>query len=106
MNPGDTLWVDVNQGTRSAVVLAVLGPQTLIEYDMPAGTSALRILEDGKPDRSVSYRGLPIKWLRAVVEAGSTWTGIPQQTTWNAPSPEKLLAVRLERPAPALEVGR
>jgi hypothetical protein len=82
----------VNQGWRPAWVLARLGDEALIEYVMPNGTSALRIVsaagalaEDWVAlrhweYRSISYHALPRKWLRELVHTGERWEGLPQQT--------------------------
>lgn len=99
MKPGDVTTVLVNQGDRDATVLAVLGTKALIEYTMPAGSTGLQIIDlltdAPTPGRSVSYRILPMKWLQAVVDAGSSWEGQPQQTgNWRPDSPEAMLAAR------------
>ena len=71
--------VFVNQGWRPASILAVLGEEALLEYEMPAGTTALWII--GRTDkhaahrRNVSYRTCPIKWLKAIEDSGVPWTG-------------------------------
>lgn len=81
LKPGDVTSLEVNQGVRDAVVLAVIGQQALVEYTMPGGTSTLRLLDDrpGKPDRPVSYWSIPMKWLVAIQAAGQDWEGRPQQ---------------------------
>jgi hypothetical protein len=78
--PGDTFTINVNQGDREAMVLAVIGNQALIEYVMPAGTTALQVVTEGREQigRSVSYPAVPTKWLRAIVEDGREWEGNPQ----------------------------
>jgi hypothetical protein len=78
--PGDTFTIEVNQGAREAVVLAVIGDKSLIEYTMPAGSTALQIVTWGAEQRgrSVSYAAVPTKWLRAIVEEGCEWDGNPQ----------------------------
>lgn len=100
MKPGDLTTVLVNQGDRDATVLAVLGTKALIEYTMPAGSTGLQIIDlltdAPTPGRSVGYRNLPTKWLQAVVDAGSSWEGNPQQTParLRPDSPEAMLAAR------------
>lgn len=101
VKPGWIFTLLINQGDRDAVVLAVRGRQALAEYEMPNGSTALAILdlpedETREPGRqSVSYRGLSTPWLRAIVEAESTWIGKPQQTgSWRPASPEAMLAER------------
>jgi hypothetical protein len=62
---GETFTVNKNQGDRPASVLAVLGTEALVEYDMPGGKSFLLILDmTGGRDRSVSRKALPGKWKR------------------------------------------
>jgi hypothetical protein len=98
---GDTFTIDVNQGPREAMALARIGNQVLIEYAMPAGSTALQILTDGNEQRgrSMSYSSVPTKWLRAIVEDGYEWEGNPQ----SGPKPltaEKTLAQRTGLKAP------
>lgn len=77
--PGDVLEVNVNQGWRQAVILAVLGQEALLEYEMPAGTTALWVIDAGNPTvgckRNVSYKACPKKWRKAMEEAGTQWEG-------------------------------
>jgi hypothetical protein len=81
-----TLWA--NQGERTAYVLAFLGDEVLIEYSMPRGTSALRIVNRDEPGggRNMSYFQVPVKWLREMAETGVEWIGCPQQSNKWAPS--------------------
>jgi hypothetical protein len=60
---GSSTTVHANQGDRDATVLAVLGDEVLLEYEMPAGKTFLRIenFVTGV-HRSVSQLGLPKKW--------------------------------------------
>lgn len=67
----------INQGWRDARALATLDGVTLYEYRMPKGTTALTI----EGVQTVSYPGLPLKWLREIVETGETWEGNPQAGT-------------------------
>jgi len=73
------LWV--NQGERQAVVLAMVGLDALVEYRMPRGSSALRIVDVDRPQygRNVSYHRVPLALLRAMVEEGREWIGEPQK---------------------------
>lgn len=77
--PRDQLVVDVNQGKREAYVLAVIGDEALIEYEMPGGTTALWVIHAGRPHprriRNVSYKSCTKKWLKAIEEAGTIWEG-------------------------------
>ena len=92
---GDETEVYVNQGWREARVLAVLGNKALVEYTMPAGTTALTIYEHAMGQllnskeiawaveyaplgRSVSYRKLSKRWIRAMWEQGTEWQGNSQ----------------------------
>ena len=75
------LWV--NQGYRHAECLAVIDGCALIEYTMPKGSTALRFVdandhEDYNKYRSVAYRSVSIKWLRAVQAQSDDWVGEPQ----------------------------
>lgn len=102
--PNDSFSVYANQAERDGYVLAVIGDEVLVEYQMPgttskwAGhpaepTSALRIqkvlgnrmIGDYK---SVSYNNVPKKWLRAIKEAGMTdWIGMGQRSRTRIPFP-------------------
>jgi hypothetical protein len=104
---GDDLLVWSNQNYRDAVVLAVAGTEALVEYEMPNGTTAMNVYsvhngklvgQDGAPDwgtmpegchlpRSVSYRSCPKKWIRAMVEAGTSWMGNGQGSRSAIPFP-------------------
>lgn len=82
---GDNIEVTRNQGRREATVLAVIDDEILIEYTMPKGTTALSIttheaVEKDRPEyKAVSYRSVPTRWLKAIVEAGVEWTGYDQR---------------------------
>lgn len=82
LKPFDELTIFANQGDRPAMVLAVLGDQALVEYQMPKGTTALRILasDDDGDGRTVSYTKLSLDWLKAIVDADTNWIGRPQQS--------------------------
>lgn len=56
--------VDANQGVRDGTVLAALGTQALVEYEMPGGRTYGRIIDVLKPDwyRAVCLTNLPAKW--------------------------------------------
>jgi hypothetical protein len=89
---GDTTTVEANQGEREAEVLATSGNQMLVEYLMPNGTSALRIITVcGRrfiDQRSVPYRNVPKKWVRAMHEQGTTlWEGRCQRSRNPVPFP-------------------
>lgn len=77
---GDTSEIEVNQGLREAWVLAVIGDEALIEYEMPRGTTALWIVDAyfWGYKRNVSYSNLPTRWLKAMIDEGVEWTHRPQ----------------------------
>lgn len=82
-HPGQYFQLFVNHGWREAVCLAIVGQEALIEYTMPKGTTSLRIVKTENPEylvRNVSYRQVPIKFLRAVVDTGVEWDGQGQRT--------------------------
>lgn len=82
---GDQVSVTRNQGKREATVLAVIGDEVLIEYTMPKGTTSLNftthdaIENDQEQYKAVSYRNVPVKWLKAIVEEGLEWVGYDQR---------------------------
>ena len=89
---GDITAVEANQGEREAEGLATSGNQMLVEYLMPNGTSALRIITVcGRrfiDQRSVPYRNVPKKWVRAMHEQGTNlWEGRCQRSTGRVPFP-------------------
>jgi len=105
--PGESLEIFANQGQREATVIAAIGDERLIEYEMPKGSTALRIINVNDPDghyKTVSYRAVPRVWLEATVAAGIGWQGRQQGINWldawgdirrNGPvekSPEEMLA--------------
>lgn len=62
-----------NQGDRDGEVLAVLGDEALIAYEMPSGVTYLNIVAaDGSDEpgkyRAVSAKGMPKKWREAVAK--------------------------------------
>jgi len=79
---GDDFSIWINQGFRDAVVLATVGEQMIVEYEMPAGTTAL-VRMDNLPcvqsGKSVSYRSCPKKWVSAISEQSGEWRGESQQ---------------------------
>jgi len=102
VNDSITVWS--NQAEREGTVLALIGNEIIVEYEMPgttskwaghpaAPTSALRIMrfENGKEVgayKSVSYRNVPKKWLTAIKDAGMTdWIGMSQASTTRIPFP-------------------
>lgn len=98
--PGDRLLVYANQGDRPAVILAVAGGRALAEYEMPGGSTALRVVDRDDPNAGrgrqlgdgISYHCCPLLWLAAIEWAGTAWVGEPQQASRAAPSAASLLA--------------
>ena len=105
LGPHDCLEVWANQAEREATVLAVLGDEVLIEYEMPGTTSqygynrrtgqyrhpaqptsSLRIIKMIQNKivgdyKSMSYKRVTKRWLQAIREAGTTdWIGCGQAT--------------------------
>lgn len=82
---GDSLEVFVNQGNREAVVLGVIDDQMMVEYEMPAGTTAMLLMpnEIGGQNwgKSVSYRTCPNKWIKAIFHGTGWWSGKSQTGT-------------------------
>ena len=92
LRPNDTLRVHVNQARRSAWVLAVLGEEALVEYELPSEATALTIvpaLIAGKgpvmASGSASYRRLPRRWIEAVRAGAGSWEG--RSRTGDVPFP-------------------
>lgn len=82
------LWV--NQAWREAWVLARLDGKLLVEYTMPRGSTAMRLVFQDNLGRlclrNVSYKTIPLRWLKEMVDTGITWEGRPQQTRKAMPS--------------------
>lgn len=80
---GQRFRVYCNQGMRDAEVLAIAGKKALLEYQMPKGTTALRIVSaeniNGK-HRNCSYNSVPLAFLRDMIEHGTEWEGNPQKS--------------------------
>jgi hypothetical protein len=87
LQAGQEVHIEVNRDTRSATVLAVIGPEALLEYAFPSGRSALRVVprnyrrgqDPGRPYKNIGYRHLPKCWMLAVVRNKIEWLGSPQQ---------------------------
>lgn len=78
---GSSTTVHANQGERDATVLAVLGAEMLLEYEMPAGKTFLRIQNIATGvHRAVSRAALPKKWKQALEdEDGATFTNTAER---------------------------
>lgn len=84
MQPGQDLQVWVNQGMRDAIVLGVIEDEMIVEYEMPAGTTAMLVMPrdfSRNWGRSVSYSRCPKKWLKAIFHGTGWWTGRSQTGT-------------------------
>lgn len=69
---GDQMTYFRNQGDRDALVLAVLGDEALVSYEMPSGVTYLNVVAaDGSDEagayRAVSPKGLSQRWREAVL---------------------------------------
>lgn len=102
--PGGTILVRANHGQRRATILAIRGTYMLIEYAMPKGSTALRIIDLSASantagwGRRIPYADLSVPWLQAVVDAGQAWTGTPQQHRLLArPVPDPLALLSYKR---------
>jgi hypothetical protein len=104
LGPNDTVDVWANQAEREGCVLAVIGCEVLIEYEMPGTTatwggvthkqtSALRVVQMIQDKvvgnyKTMSYNTVPKRWLQAIREAGTTeWLGMGQRCTSRIPFP-------------------
>lgn len=89
---GVPLQIFVNRGWRDAKVLAILGQEALIEYQMPS-FSGLRMLDlrtvltEEYRDRHIRYEDLSSQWLQVIVDANQGWIGVPQQYRIPSKSP-------------------
>lgn len=109
---GDSISVWANQAERDGCVLATLGDQIIIEYEMPGTTgqwgynrrtgqyrhpavptSALRVVSTIGYEvigayTAVSYNRVPRRWLDAIRASGHTeWLGMGQRSTKRIPFP-------------------
>jgi len=101
---GDFETVYANQGLRDGTVLAVIGEEVLIEYEMPGTTakwahfpatpwSALRIVKmiglmEYGGYKSVAHRKLQKRWIAAMHDQGTEdWIGKGQRETEPVPFP-------------------
>ena len=97
----------INQGERDGYLLAVLDGVALYEYEMPRGSTALRMVNEIGEEKTVAYRRLPLRWLRHLVAEGVGWNGTPQQNgkirqgrefvPRPVPQPAELLAAKSKR---------
>jgi hypothetical protein len=73
--PEESVEIYVNQNTREGYVLAVVKDEALIEYEMPNGTTALRIVPRDNPDaypyKRANYLTLSAKWIKAMSNQGT-----------------------------------
>lgn len=89
----DSITEFVNQGERDGWVLAVIGNEMLIEYEMPAGSTAMvyYLIKNGEHTnrRTISYATCPKRWIAAMREAKMTWVGMGQRACRAYPFPEE-----------------
>jgi len=101
-NDGLSIWS--NQAHRDATVLAVDGNELILEYEMPAGSTALLsyLVRNGELTRmrNHSYKGCPKRWIRLIRAGGMNWTGQCQRNG-RVPLPD--LAVEKPKPVQADE---
>lgn len=87
----DALSVFVNQAEREATVLAVIGAMVLVEYEMPAGTTAMLLFDatyyELRGRRNVAYSTCPLRWIKAMQDADMEWLGMGQRRPANQPLP-------------------
>jgi len=111
---GDNIDVWANQAEREGCILATIGDQAILEYEMPGTTgqwgynrrtgqyrhpaeptSALRVittvgLEEVGSYQAISYNKVPKKWLAAIRASGHTdWIGMGQRSRTRIPFPQE-----------------
>lgn len=94
---GDFVWWYSNQADREATVLAILGDEILIEYELPGTTSGREtsslVLCRGCGDtlsyiRNYTHRKLPKRWIKAMNDQGTRdWIGLGQRESQSVPFP-------------------
>lgn len=107
--PGIKCQMQVNGDLRDTMVLAARKGWALVEYEMPGGTTALRLIRltndnivrflferplklTRRDYRNLSYYDVTRPWLRSIIKNGLTWKGLPQQKRGrSAPTPQDLL---------------
>ena len=83
---GDDVIVEANQGERDASVLAVRGEQVLVEYEMPAGTTALVLFAACgnmlTRIKTIPHKSLSQDWVDAIHDQGwsTLWVGRGQRS--------------------------
>lgn len=87
----DGLEVYSNQAMRDATVLAVLGDDILIEYEMPAGSTALLqyTVRGGELSamKNVNYNTCPKRWINEMRAENMDWIGRGQRMHKPLPFP-------------------
>ena len=103
---GDSSDVWANQAEREGCILATIGDEAILEYEMPGTTtqwqsrgrtmgrvtSALRIIttigDETITFRACSYNAVPQKWLAAIRASGmDDWLGMGQRSLERIPFP-------------------
>jgi len=111
---GDGIGVWSNQAEREGRILATIGDQAILEYEMPGTTSqygynprtggyrfearptsALRIITTiGRKEighKAVSYNAVPKRWIAAIRAAGmDDWIGMGQRSATRIPFPAEV----------------
>lgn len=91
----DDVIVESNQAGRDGYVLAVQGNRVLVEYEMPAGTSALVFFEAVGDQlyrlNTVPHRKLSQAWINRIHEQGGAdyWIGKGQRMMYAMELPER-----------------
>ena len=99
------VYLNINQGIRTGIVLATLDGVCLVEYEMPNGTTALVYCDEMAVKmnkqlhfleyRNVSYKRLTQKWLLELALQNVMWQGTPQRSDGiKMRSPEEMLSKR------------
>lgn len=77
-----------NQADREGVILAIIGDECLVEYEMEQSqTTSMYIADCENPElfkKNCSYTSIPRRWRAAILAAGLEWIGHPQQSRWES----------------------
>lgn len=99
---GQEIDIMVSGDWRPTTVLAVIGPEALLEYALPSGRSALRRVsvnyergtDPGRPYRNENYRKLPKCWMLKLARPNIQWVASPQQSADLHVTPRTLFMLR------------
>lgn len=91
LQPGQSITFWIQKGWRPGRVLAVIGQEALMEYEMPEGTTSLVFIsaDTQLTDEHVAkgthftrnpygYERLPLRWLKAIIDNDMEWLGRSQ----------------------------